>query len=653
MSLELKNFRAQNTKVEFADSTKIEGVNGCGKSTIMKAWMWLLSSYSSANETKNNNLFSNLEEINENTPPAVVTAEISIDGIDYVISKSAKAKFVRKRGTDIYEKASSDTYTAYIDNIEVSMTDYNKWIETNICPSDMVQYLLDGEFMVNLIDTDKNKARKVLENIIGEIKDSDMKGDYSILENDMRKFSVDAIEERTKTELKPIKARMNEIPTIIESKENTLAEYEQTDFNGIMSQINEKRSEIEGIDQMIMGNGEAIKPILGRRDEIFSIINAKSLELMERKESYNKSVLKVINAIQSELDDVVRYNNEANRHNMSNIESLNRINKEKELREKELEMLNEKRESLLKERDEIKARVFTNDKCAYCGQELPEEMLNEAKKKFNATKKSDLERIVTLGKNNNSNIESTKKRLEDIEKEKQAYSETFKLKDTTAIENRLREARAGFISFEKTAEYDALNNEIVKIKETLPEIPKNDNEALTERKKMLINDLEALNRQYGLKDRCDIIRGEIETLKKEMRSLANDIAFLEGKIDKCKEWRQERADIISFRINGRLNDCVIDMWSVQKDGTVVPDVVLKGKNGVVDSTINFAQRIKTCIELQMLFMNHYSVKMPIFVDEASVFDSKNLPRYDDYQTVYLYASDIPYLTVNTNKKITI
>ena len=607
-SLELKNFRAQNTKVEFADSTKIEGVNGCGKSTIMKAWMWLLSSYSSANETKNNNLFSNLEEINENTPPAVVTAEISIDGIDYVISKSAKAKFVRKRGTDIYEKASSDTYTAYIDNIEVSMTDYNKWIETNICPSDMVQYLLDGEFMVNLIDTDKNKARKVLENIIGEIKDSDMKGDYSILTNDMRKFSVDAIEERTKTELKPIKARMNDIPTIIESKENTLAEYEQTDFNGLLSQINEKRSEIEGIDQMIMGNGEAIKPILGRRDEIFSIINAKSLELMERKESYNKSVLKVINAIQSELDDVVCYNNEANRHNMSNTESLNRLNKEKELREKELEMLNEKRESLLKERDEIKGRVFTNDKCAYCGQELPEEMLNEAKKKFNATKKSDLERIVTLGKNNNSNIESTKKRLEDIEKEKQAYSETFKLKDTTAIENRLREARAGFISFEKTAEYDALNNEIVKIKETLPEIPKNDNEALTERKKVLINDLEALNRQYGLKDRCDIIRGEIETLKKEMRSLANDIAFLEGKIDKCKEWRQERADIISFRINGRLNDCVIDMWSVQKDGTVVPDVVLKGKDGVVDSTINFAQRIKTCIELQMLFMNHYSVK---------------------------------------------
>lgn len=649
-SLELKNFRAQNTKVEFGDKTKIEGVNGCGKSTIMKAWMWLLSSYSSANETKNNNLFSNLEEINENTPAAIVTAEISVDGIDYVISKSAKAKFVRKRGTDIYEKASSDTYTAYIDNIEVSMTDYNKWIENNICPSDMVQYLLDGNFMVNLIDSDKNKARKVLENIIGEIKDSDMKGDYSVLVDDMKKFHVDAIEERTKTELKPIKARMNEIPTIIESKKTTLAEYEETDFDGLMSQITAKRKEIDDIDKTIMGNGDAIKPILGKRDEIFKIINDMSVSMMDRRNAYNKKQSETINAVKSELEDVLRYNREVSAKNFANKSNLTRLENEKESRMRELESLNKKRESLLKERDEIKARVFDGDKCAYCGQELPEEMLNNAKKKFNATKKADLDRIVMLGKQNNVLIDGVKARIAEIDKEKELYSEVFESKDSHALEARYNEAKSSYVSFEETQECIAMVEEIEKVKATLPDIPNNDNEVLTARKKMLLEDLESLNRKYGLKDRCDIIRGEIDTLEKERRLLANDIAFLEGKIDKCKEYRQERADIISFRINGRLTDCVIDMWSVQKDGTVVPDVVLKGKNGVMDSTINFSQMIKTCIELQMLFMNHYSVKMPIFVDEAAVFDSKNLPSYDGYQTIYLYASDIPYLYVNIESK---
>lgn len=109
-SIELSNWRGQTRKVDFNDGvTTISGVNGSGKSSIFHAWLWLMTSWTSAHDVKNFNLFDNRYEISPETPKASVKAIVSIDGYDYTIEKTAEAKFVRKRGSDIYEKASSDT----------------------------------------------------------------------------------------------------------------------------------------------------------------------------------------------------------------------------------------------------------------------------------------------------------------------------------------------------------------------------------------------------------------------------------------------------------------------------------------------------------------------------------------------------------------
>ena len=200
--LTLSNFRGQNHEVEFGDTTVIKGRNGCGKSTLMHGFYYLLSSYTSAQEVKNNNLFDNKVELTKDTPKAIVEAVVVIEGYEYSLKKVAEAKFVRKRGLDnVYEKASSDTYTLYIDNIETSVSDFNAWVERNICPVDMIPYLLDGSFFANLVENDKAKSRKVLENIIGEVKEEDMKGDYSCIKEDLKRFTLEQLEERTKNEM--------------------------------------------------------------------------------------------------------------------------------------------------------------------------------------------------------------------------------------------------------------------------------------------------------------------------------------------------------------------------------------------------------------------------------------------------------------------
>lgn len=653
--LEINDFRAKSIAIDFKESTSISGENGVGKSTIMKAWNWLLSGYTDSYSPMNSALFDDSKELTPDTPTARVKAVVDIDDMEYTIERTATAKFIRKRGTTEYVKDTSDQYNFYIDNIEVKSNDFKQWIENNICQSDMVQYLLDGTFLTSMIEDDKKKARKVLEMIVGEIREDDFRGDYSILKEDMRKYTIEQIEERTKKEMIPIKDRMTKIPALIDTHSATIAEYSSKDFEGIMKEIEKRKKEIEDIDNKILGNGDAIKPILGERNHLLDLINQKSAELNSERAKFNKAIFDAEAELKKELGAA----KEANNASISSYEYAKNVIEQKRVMAKYV------KESIVsvegaynlakKDLSEIKARVFTDDKCAYCGQELPEDMLNEAKEKFNARKKADIDSCVERGKSVARNKEALESKLASINKEIADLLPTLEnepvLIDEAEIAGRynaLKEENKGK-RFEDTETYSRLVGEIEEFKRSMPEIPENDNAALTEAKKVLMVTIDNLNREYGIRYKIAELRGKIQELKDEERELGSDLAILEGKLAKCAEYKQEKADIISYRINGKLKESTIDMWSRQKDGNLVPDVVLKGKNGVRFSSLNFSDRIRTCIDIQKMFMEHFDVSLPVWVDESSCFSSNNFPVLDG-QVVYLFASESPMIEVSYDNK---
>ena len=595
-------------------------------------------------ETKNFNLFDNRLPITPETPKACVKAVLNIDGFDYVIERKAEAKFTRKRGSNEMVKDASDTYGLYIDNIETSATNFNKWINDNICPVEQIVYCLDGGFFTELLAGDKSKARKVLETIVGEITPEDMKGDYSIIAEDMKRFTVDAIMERTKAELKPWRERLAEIPAIIDSKEVTLAEYMAIDFDAILGEINKAKADIEDLDASILGRGKEIEPIMGERSRILNLVNEKVVAMNKARTTHDASeVAKLVdikNAIQSIRTDNASIQSRNSMRKMEYESSMRSLEQKK----KYLALLESTRESLLKERDEVKAMVFAGETCSYCGQELPYDKMEEAKARFNEKKTRELNNIVAKGKSNNEAIAETRAEIERLSSIVEKRYEEEPLKSLVVLEAEYARIRESIVPFESTEEYSRMKKEIEDLEATMPEIPSNDTSVLTNAKKVLMDTLEGLNRRYGLKTKADEIRKEIESLRVELRSVGSEIARLEGKIDKCKEYIQEKADVISFRVNGRLNDCVIDMWSTQKDGTLVPDTVLRGKDGVKFGSLNFAQQIKAKLEMQRLFLSHYGISLPLWVDESSCFDSSNKPSFDN-QTIFLYASDSPFLVV--------
>ena len=645
--IQLSNFKSLNIEVEFNDgATRISGKNGIGKTSIASAFYWLLSSYTSPYVPKNFALFDDRVELTHETPLAKVKAWLKVGEYDYTIEKTAEAKFTRSKGSSEWVKASSDNYTVYIDEIETSATHYNEWIEANICPVAMLPYLLNGEFFTALIDDNKNKAREILSSLVGEVKAEDFKGDYSSIKELMERYSTSDIVEMSKKKKKPLEDRQNVIPLEIDRKEARLSELRAMDFTTTENEIARVKAEIDAIDGLLLGNADAVKPILEHNREIENKVANKRLSLVNGRLAYKEEQNARTSEIKAKIAEIRRYNDGVDKGNSTIIRDLEEKKENKEALSKRYETLKDYLDTLRNKKNEIKCRVFTEDYCPYCGAELDPMKLETKKIAFNEEKEIELKNIIDLGRSRKEELVKLQDKISDLEKEIEKGYTLIEKKDLTPYEEALAKIEASFVPYEETDEFKRINAEIDALMSEIKEIPSNDNEALTSRKKALINELSELSKKLGLKDEIGKEEKDIEALREELRSISNAIAELEGQIFSAQAWLQERNEIVSFRINEKLEYSRIEMFSTQKNGETVSDCVVLNKQGVRMSSTNFSDRILINIDMQMLFMRKMGVRLPIWVDESAVFSSSNLPHREGYQMIFMFPSDSPRLEIS-------
>ena len=131
----------------------------------------------------------------------------------------------------------------------------------------------------------------------------------------------------------------------------------------------------------------------------------------------------------------------------------------------------------------------------------------------------------------------------------------------------------------------------------------------------------------------------MDELRIEQKEKGAELATYEQQRQAIKDYKQEQMEILSRKVNDGLKFTRLEVWSKQKDGQVVPDLVLKDANGVNFSTTNGASRIITTCDIQRFFCEKLGVSMPCFIDEASIIQKENLPNYEDVQTFLLFCAD--------------
>lgn len=644
--IRLSDWKAKNIDVTFNDgTTKISAKNEVGKSSLQQAWNWLFSSYTTPNANKNADLYDNRVELTPDTPEASVKVWIAIDGIEYTIERTAKAKFKRPRGQAEYIKDASDVYTTKVDDIELSATNFNDWVEANICPVENITYLLDGAFFSTLADNDKMKARSVLERMVGEIKPEDFSGDYELIEDRLAKYSPEQIKEQASNQLRPVRKRMDEIPAVIDSKNALISDYDSSDWNGIENRIKEIKGEIEGIDLSILGRQSAIKPLLDKRNEILEKIEEAQREFHAKKVQYYTQFQEEVSRRRREMSDIDAENARIAASNARKALDKKQIEIDVDKYERAIDTLQNEIKRYEQLKQQAESATFSESICPTCGQQLPLDYLDKARQAFFA---GQIETITNYD-------EEISSRLNDIAIYEQTVegckcrlsSSEFDAESPVSLapyEASLTDFIMSHVAFEDTTSGVAMLANIESLNNSIEDIPDDDAETLTSNKRTLIEELETLNKKLGLKEKANELRRDIAALIAEKKALACEMAHLEGIQVKCQEYIEERAKIISDRINDRLDGCKIVMFNVQKNGERAPDCILTNGDGVRYSTLSTSAKLRVNIAVQQLFRKHYGVDIMTWVDEAAVFDEDSLPTPKG-QVCYLFASDSPTLVV--------
>lgn len=618
----LSDWKGQNRNAKFGNINEIKGRNASGKTTLMKAWAWLLTGFSDAVTNKNSDIFDNTKEITKDTPTASVKAVITINGIEYTLERTAKAKFVRKRGTDEYEKHPSDEYKYFVDEVEYSATQWDAWLEANIASSDDLKFALNGDFFVNLVFNKKDKARSLIESLFGQFDENEMKGDYKEIKNLMseKDMTLQQIEEMAKAKIKKLNESIERVPIEISKTEELLSNLKSIDTAVINKEIEKLEKRRDELSKQMLDITEREKPIL-------DAIHKAKMEIVAKQDIYDKAKTEYEQYYIGRDNELVKMISDAEASNNARAKSINTLQNEKVKLNAQQKMLNDTLARLREQRDAIKAE--TEAKCPLCGGVVTDtETLDKLKaERYNQVIFEGNVALKEL-KECEEQIAYIETRLQDLPKEV----------DVEPLKEKLSELRKmDILPFEETEQGVKLQEDIKAVVVPKHEIP--NVQALQDEQRNIADRLRELYQSIPNPSYINQLENDIVELQKQQREMGAELGKCELLRMKVKEYNQERMDILSRQVNTNLKFSRLDIWSVQKDGQIIPDLVIKNNDGVSYATANNASRIMTTVDIQLMFCNKFGISLPVWIDEATILDSYHLPKIKDTQMFYILCSD--------------
>lgn len=630
----LNGFRGQNREVVFNDGlTQIAGSNGTGKTTVYVAVKWCLAGVDERNRTNFNLFDDTLEFTPENSTPIAVELYVEADGVEYVFKRQAVQKWVRKRGSAEYTKATSDEYKFYIDGLEMSATAYKDKVAELFCMDVEKLKLCMDVLYYQLLDW--RELRKHFADIVGEVKDSDMRGDYSAVMPYLDKYkSGDKAKDYLRQQVNPLKEQVKEIEADIKAQERILPDLAPVDE--AERQIAEKEARIAEINREILGLEEANKPYVEKRKAELAKIEVLKKEYEDKKREYETAQRMGIVSIQEELDRAEKHNANIELQISRNAQAVANRNTEIKLCKEDIEDLEQEIGKLRAQNKELKSREFSDTMCPNCGQPLPADMIAELRKKFYDD--IDIQRapIVERGKRLCERLEAQKSRLAKLESEEIVLTDSSATRiDTDEIRKRLAEAKSAIEPFDTTDAAQLLSKEISDKEADLTVVPEINSSELRAESSRLVDEIKALSQITARREAYKKGTAVVEQYKDDKSSVGIELARWEGLLDKLMAREREWADIVRDRANKYLEYSHVEMVDFNKSGDIV-DTCTLSINGVDRAVTNHANKTIIGIDISNAICKRYGVSLPLFIDDFEHFTS-GLDMAGDRQVVTLSA----------------
>ena len=645
LSMHIQNFKGCKDRViEFAQTTRITGDNGVGKSTVFDAYLWLLFDKNSKGVT--NFAVRPLTESGEtiNNIEISVEATISVDNDEYKLRKTQKQKWVKKRGTDTRE-FQGNVNEFDINGYPKSQKEFKEFI-SGIVNEEVFPLISNPTAFTSL---PWKEQRDILMQFVGDVSDigiAEAFGEkYLKLIPELKIANTDDILKKY-TKAKNIYIKdMVEIPTRIDevSKQLVIA-----DVGALEVEKAAKEVALQKVEDEISGGTGKLEEINKKREEILNLkFHISEIQNEENQKLFDKSkiVRDNLNARDRELSNVKR--------EIGNLsDEIKAVHNMYEAQERE-------KDRLLVEWRSEKAKTFPEfvpldplpEKatiCPTCGRELAEDV----KKKI----LDDYEASVELHQNKYSEDkaefeEARAKKLEQIEKGgKEATASRDKIKANEAeLHKKMVELNIQLADTQK--KYDIAKAELEKFP-TKADISENTEYLATiEKISVLEKEIEVMSaestgkteleaKKAVLKDEIAEITGKIVAadnskvkeriaeLEAEQKEVGQKIAEQEQMIDLVEDFIRAKMNMISEKINGMFSVVSFKLFDNQINGGLKETCTCTVK-GVGHSDVNDGHEIVAGLDIINTFSEKFGVRCPIFIDRAGELNEIYIPEMDN------------------------
>ncbi|MBW2003044.1 MAG: AAA family ATPase [Deltaproteobacteria bacterium] len=636
-SLSIKNFKGIKSFEFIANGkyTTIYGNNGTGKTTVFDAFTWLLFDKDSMNKSN-----FEIKPLAENNEPihgleSEVEAVLDIDGMELILKKVFKEKWTKARGA-AKQVFSGHTTDYYIDEVPVKKKDFTDKISE--LADESVFKLLTNPFYFNE-HLHWKEQRDILVKVCGDISDNEV-----VSKNDKLAKLADVIGKRTieqhkaviKEKQKKINGRLESIPDRIDEVNRGKPDISGMDFEDLRIRI---QGYTEGIEQSrqqlsdIKNNIDVAK----KQREIVQI----ETELIKLENEHGKKLKK-------ELAELGKKKGNIEDDICKKDRAIARIQEDIDELEASIKTIEKDKKELLEKYHELDKSEFVSPEaktiCSSCGQELPEEQIEEARRKslenFNLEKSEKIKKIKTEGLDKKTKLENKKAELDKLKTKKTDLSTEVSqlnskldgiIAEIEELSESIGDVKESKTYKEKLAAKEKLKSEIVFIRESRA----NETKALEESIEAVEKEIEKLQIEVAKEQQFKDANSRIKELREEERKLAAEIEKLEEELYLCEEFERTQAEMLESKVNNRFQIANFKLFKnfVNGGNDLCCEMTI---NGVPYNSLNHGSKVNGGLDIINVLSEFYSFEAPIFIDFAESVTSL-LPT--KAQTIKLVVSE--------------
>lgn len=661
-SARFENFKKLNRKVEFGNkSTWIFAKNRVGKSSIADGIFWVLFGKSSTGKSEGKEFRPRPYDeagIDIDHVDVVVELTLLIDGIETVLRKTQRQKWVRKRGTTSEVHEGDQNIYAW-NNVEISETEFKRRIAYIVSEQNFM-LITDPTAFFRLSKKEKlDLILSLIANITEEQILIEVGGFDELLTFIRNEKTLEEVRATTKRSISDMTKERDQISAFINERSKDIVDVDVSDLELQRNAIKEKIAEI---DQKIEDSTAAVTDY----DEKSKYIIDLKMKKSGIEQAANEILVKQKREIQKQIDaadEDLRKSIQLQKESALEIERLNRVI------DSNNSFLNTLRERYLEEEgkafpDYVELQPLPNDAlvCPTCGQPLPEkqkqkklESLEEDKRRhrekydddkytFEVSQKATLERLNKEGTECSEKIKQAKESL----KTAQELQEFYGNKQAEASKEKT-EAMGAMAKLPEKADlsdnqvYEKICLEVQKSEEALQQMNTGSEyrNQLKAEKTEWEKQLAEVNKQFNTYDKSTEAKDRVLDLEKQFKDKVQLIADQERILLICEEFQTAKDNYLTEKVNGYFKTVRFQFHRDQKNGGKdrVCDVYMKDGSPYGENTTSGAEKLIMGLEIINVLSGIIGVTAPVIIDNAEKVSEGNMPVLDTQMVMLSVSND--------------